>query len=326
VSELRLSFRIRPSGLLSGLSGPRTVHLDIVDYPGEWLLDLALIDRGYAEWSAETLRRAEGRAHAAPFRAALEGVDPAAPHDEGTAQRLAAAWTATLAAARAAGLSDCTPGRFLLPGDLAGSPALTFAPLPAPPALPAPRGSLWREMARRYRGYAREVVQPFFRDHFARIDRQVVLVDVLGAIHAGPAALEDLRRAMADLMGVFRPGRSAWLSRLLGGGRIERPRPTICTTASIPALPRSPRRWWPRRGRGPTLPGPAPRPWPSPPCAPRPRRRWTTPATAWTWCAARCSTPGGPRRSIPASCPKAPPCCCRPRARGRRAGWTGTMR
>ena len=43
VSELRLSFRLAPTGLLGGLSGPRTLHLDIVDYPGEWLLDLALI-------------------------------------------------------------------------------------------------------------------------------------------------------------------------------------------------------------------------------------------------------------------------------------------
>ncbi len=40
ISELRLSFRVQPSGLLGGLRSARTVHLDIVDYPGEWLLDL----------------------------------------------------------------------------------------------------------------------------------------------------------------------------------------------------------------------------------------------------------------------------------------------
>ena len=45
VSELRLSLRVRPNGLLSGLSGPRTVHLDIVNYPGEWLLDLSLLEK-----------------------------------------------------------------------------------------------------------------------------------------------------------------------------------------------------------------------------------------------------------------------------------------
>jgi len=37
-----VSLKVQPNGLLGGLQGPRTVHLDIVDYPGEWLLDLAL--------------------------------------------------------------------------------------------------------------------------------------------------------------------------------------------------------------------------------------------------------------------------------------------
>jgi hypothetical protein len=52
ISELRLSFRVQPVGpVLVVLAGPRTVHLDIVDYPGEWLLDLALLDKTYADWS-----------------------------------------------------------------------------------------------------------------------------------------------------------------------------------------------------------------------------------------------------------------------------------
>ena len=42
VSELRLSFRLRGRGLVGGMTGPRIVHVDIVDYPGEWLLDLSL--------------------------------------------------------------------------------------------------------------------------------------------------------------------------------------------------------------------------------------------------------------------------------------------
>ena len=34
----------------------RTLTLDIVDYPGEWLLDLPLLGKSYEQWSAETLR------------------------------------------------------------------------------------------------------------------------------------------------------------------------------------------------------------------------------------------------------------------------------
>ena len=146
-------------------------------------------------------------------------MDPTKAFEIGQAKALAEAWTGYLRAAKDAGYSDCTPGRFLLPGEMAGSPALTFAPLPRGAA---PRGSLRREFERRFEAYKREVVRPFFRAHFARIDRQVVLVDALGAIHAGPQAVEDLRVAMADILGAFRPGRNAFLTEIFRGKRVEK--------------------------------------------------------------------------------------------------------
>jgi predicted YcjX-like family ATPase len=218
VSQLRLSFRVRPTGLLAGVQRARTVHLDIVDYPGEWLLDLGLIPLDYAEWSERALARLR-RWDARTYLDMLGGLDPAARHDEATAQRLAGAYTEALRGARAAGAYDLTPGRFLMPGELMGSPALTFAPLP-PGA--HPRGSLGREAERRFEAYKREVVRPFFRRHFARLDRQVVLMDVLGAIHGGPRALEEMRAAMADLLRAYNPGRTGWLLSLLGARRVDR--------------------------------------------------------------------------------------------------------
>lgn len=220
ISELRLSFRVAPAGLLAGLKGSRRVHLDIVDYPGEWLLDLALLDQDYAGWADATLARLAPRPEAAGFRAALAAADPQAPHEETRARDLAALFAETLTALRAQGLHRCTPGRFLQPGDLAGSPVLTFAPLPAGESFR--RGSLGREMERRFEAYKAQVVKPFFRDHFARIDRQVVLVDALEAIHAGPAAVADMQAAMAEILAAFRPGPNAFLTRLLRGRRVER--------------------------------------------------------------------------------------------------------
>ena len=219
ISELRLSLRVQPSGLLAGFQGLRTVHLDIVDYPGEWLLDLSLLDKDFATWSAETLARLDIRAQAEHFKTILAATDASQNLSEPTAQRLAEAFTGYLNTARADGFSDCTPGRFLLPGDLAGSPVLTFAPLPAGDS---PRRSLYREFERRYESYKRNIVKPFFRDHFAKIDRQIVLVDALGAIHAGPPAVEDLRSAMADILSAFRLGKNAFLTSLFRGKRVER--------------------------------------------------------------------------------------------------------
>ncbi|MCL3882078.1 YcjX family protein [Marivita sp. GX14005] len=220
ISELRLSLKVRPSGLLSGIQGPRTVHLDIVDYPGEWLLDLGLLNKSYSGWSEETLKRIEKRDSASKFLSLMRSEDARQPLEEPRAQALAQSFTQYLGAARQDGYSDCTPGRFLLPGDLEGSPVLTFAPLPPQPDVP--RKSLWREFERRFEAYKSQVVKPFFRDHFAKVDRQVVLVDALGAIHAGPRAVEDMRQAMADILGAFRPGQNAFLSQLWRGRRVEK--------------------------------------------------------------------------------------------------------
>jgi len=220
ISELRVSLRVRPNGLLSGFQGARTVHLDIVDYPGEWLLDLGLMDKSFAQWSAEVLERIAERKEAAEYLGLVSAMDGATELDEPKAQAVAAAFTEYLHAARSAGFSDCTPGRFLLPGDLAGSPVLTFAPMVA---VEKPgRRSMWRTFEKRFEAYKSQVVKPFFRDHFARIDRQVVLVDVLGAIHAGPRAVEDMRGGLADTLAAFRPGRNAFLTRLLMGKRVEK--------------------------------------------------------------------------------------------------------
>ncbi len=77
-------------------------------------------------------------------------------------------------------------------------------------------------MQRRFEAYKGQVVKPFFRDHFSKIDRQVVLVDALGAIHKGPRAVEDMRHAMSDILASFRPGRNAFLTNLLMGKRVEK--------------------------------------------------------------------------------------------------------
>src|SRR6267378_1037966 len=202
ISELRLIIDYQRKN-----GADRTLTLDIVDYPGEWLLDLPLLNKSYEQWSAESLSLSRERPRA----------------------RLAAQWHTHLAALTAARLfteylrtcrderfamSLLPPGRFLMPGNLAGSPALTFAPLDLSDNGAAPEGSLRAMMRRRYEAYKDVVVRPFFRDHFSRLDRQVVLVDALSAFNSGPEALVDLEAALAGILDCFRIGRSTVLSSL----------------------------------------------------------------------------------------------------------------
>ena len=80
-------------------------------------------------------------------------------------------------------------------------------------------------MVRRYEAYKDVVVRPFFRDHFSRLDRQIVLVDALSAFNAGPEALVDLEAALAGILDCFRIGRSTFLSHPVPAA--DRPHP-VC--------------------------------------------------------------------------------------------------
>jgi hypothetical protein len=226
ISQLRLTLEFEPTGFFDRHLSRGLVNLDIVDYPGEWLLDLPMLSRTYEAWAASMIEAARHPSRASLARdwmALLADTQPAAPQDEATARRIADAFTAYLKSCRQGerALSVVPPGRFLMPGDLEGSPLLTFAPLDVAPDARAPRGSLWAMMAARYEAYRRLVVQPFFRHHFARLDRQIVLVDLLSALNAGPDAVEDLRAALTGILGCFRPGANSMLSALVGH-RIDR--------------------------------------------------------------------------------------------------------
>jgi len=214
-SELRVVIEYQS---LSGYQ--RTLTLDIVDYPGEWLLDLPLLTKSYEMWASESLRlsRQHQRADVAKvWHAHLATLNPDGAEDEQQALTAARLFTEYLHACRDNNhaISLLPPGRFLMPGDLANTPALTFAPLELSTEGPPPTGSLWAMMRRRYESYKTVVVRPFFRDHFARLDRQIVLVDTLAAINEGPDALLNIEQALGQVLECFEIGRKTMLSALL---------------------------------------------------------------------------------------------------------------
>ncbi|MGL4729914.1 MAG: YcjX family protein, partial [Bosea sp. (in: a-proteobacteria)] len=217
ISELSIAIAFESKTGLIG--GPSTLTLDIVDYPGEWLLDLPLLELGYAAWAAASwadARRAHRVGVSAPWLEVGKGYDPAEPAQEARAEASSEAFKAYLARLRAdpEAVAILPPGRFLMPGDLEGSPALTFAPLDVAADASFEAGSLGALMEERFEAYKRVVVKPFFRDHFARLDRQIVLVDVLSAMNAGAPAVGDLEAALGQVLSAFRIGRNGWLGQV----------------------------------------------------------------------------------------------------------------
>src|SRR5438445_13860752 len=80
ISELRLVIDYQRQN-----GADKTLTLDIVDYPGEWLLDLPLLNKSYERWSAESLalsREAPRVKLAAAWHAHLATLNAQAHEDE----------------------------------------------------------------------------------------------------------------------------------------------------------------------------------------------------------------------------------------------------
>ena len=177
--------------------------VQIIDYPGEWLLDLPLLEQSYEAWSAATLRAGRDAA-ARRARQGLAELRRDARSDGARGRRRAAerarrSTPPICAAARSAGLGLLQPGRFTMPGDLAGSDAA--AVLPAAAAAERRAAASRELMAGALRALPRaRWSSRFYREHFSRFDRQIVLVDLLGALNRGPGRFADTQAALETVL------------------------------------------------------------------------------------------------------------------------------
>ena len=226
-SQVRLSLRYQSTETFKRTFRSDRLALDIVDYPGEWLLDLTLMELSYRDWSSRSFEQASKplyNPHAKDWFAYCDGIEAHLanpeqgdePYMETIARNTAKAFTDYLVAAKAArgAYALLTPGRFLMPGELQDSPALSFAPLPDA-FYSKDKKSLWAMMERRFEEYKASIVVPFYRDHFARLDRQIVLIDLLAALNEGPETLAELEETITEILRAFRPGSRFWLRNLV---------------------------------------------------------------------------------------------------------------
>jgi hypothetical protein len=216
LSGFGAALRYRPQGLLGRqLVDTTTVEVEIIDYPGEWLLDLPMLEQNFEEWSAATLRLAENGP-----RASVSGdwrtIPPGAPANEEILESARFSYTAYLKACREppVSLSFLQPGRFLRPGDdSVDLAAFRFCPLALTDGV-ARSGTIAAAMRDRFERYKNEIVRPFYESVFTAFDRQLVLVDVVGALNAGPQSFDDMRLALDTVLRSFRRDGDGLLARL----------------------------------------------------------------------------------------------------------------
>ena len=221
-SQINIRYRVKHEWL-KRVQKQSTLTIDIVDYPGEWLLDLPLLRLSFKEWSKQCYSIIE------------KGVKPPkSDWKEVTGQLL---YQQPLSDEEITRLSNeykafveqnfhyqqtynlIQPGRFLLPGDLKGAPVLDFFPILDSNILQSDWSSLddkclLRILEKRFNYYKKEIVQPFFKEYFEKVDRQILLVDCLEVLNSGFQSFQNMQFTLVELLKSFHYGQSNWLKRL----------------------------------------------------------------------------------------------------------------
>jgi len=225
ISEIRLAIRYKPKdSLLKYATEMATLVLDITDYPGEWLLDLPMLNQTFEQWSQHTvtlLLESPRRELSQGFLDKVKEIDPFQDADERLLTQLSQEYTQLLHAFRNdLGLSVIQPGRFILPGELVGAPILEFIPFPnfadidANDYQNASDESFIGMLRARYVEYKERVVRQFYQQHFVNFDRQIVLADCLTPLNKGAESFADLKQAIAMILKSYHYGQSSLFSRI----------------------------------------------------------------------------------------------------------------
>ncbi len=216
VSEIRLELRYRNRDFIA-LSDEKKIYLDIWDYPGEWLMDLMLLNMDYRTFSArikERLQKLKAVTNTEAFLGLASTLKADESVNEASLHQVVHEYNAWLLECKAKGFAMVVPGRFVLPGDLQGAPILEFIPWVFNPPSEVRAHSLYALLEERYDAYREKVVKRFYNDCFSKLDRQIILIDCLKALKGGRETFMDINDTFDVLLENFSYGRNNLLSRL----------------------------------------------------------------------------------------------------------------
>ncbi len=195
------------------------INLEIIDYPGEWLIDLSMLDQSFSEWSDMTLnliKDTSRKDYAQSFFTLLEEIDLYKKDlDESKDELIFDSYCEFLKSLYYNHYSFMQPGRFLEPGDLACDPILHFAPLPTPKeGVRVDKNSIYARFHKKYDLYLKEVVSRLYLEHFKYFDTQIILVDLIKTLQYGKESFDDMNLAFRHILKSFTYGSNTFLSRL----------------------------------------------------------------------------------------------------------------
>ena len=196
-------------------------RIEIRDYPGEWLLDLPLLEQDYWSWCQDQIELSQQAVRSklmGDLLQRLQTLNPFTVLTDIEINELFEQFTHYLQQCKQEGLTLIQPGRFLL-ADTSQTvspffPLLNLRQYNQKALDDANENTLYKIMQKHYQYYIDEIVLPFRDEFFNKIDRQVVLIDVLKALSGGKDNFDDMRVALSRIMDSYHYGINGFINKL----------------------------------------------------------------------------------------------------------------
>lgn len=173
--------------------GKNKFSIELIDYPGEWLLDLTLLEMSFEQWSEKTINWLTQIDDPLVLHYLQTINDLDTVEDKEIWVKAHEEYKELLYHLKKNHYSQLTPGRFTMPSDLAKDPILHFAPIKAT------NEKLHKFFKSNYALYVKNVVKDIQLENFKGFDRQVVLVDVIEALQNGYTCYKDMKLGLQSM-------------------------------------------------------------------------------------------------------------------------------
>lgn len=196
-----------------GVFGDRTTIFDIVDYPGERLLDLPLLTKNYEEWSTEaiaTARLPERMSISADWLNCIESMDIDKKFTEHEIMECFEKYVTYLYNCKEEGFSDVSTGfqalldPKIVKRDPPASGQVFFPLIVNSEANRGDSDSIFHRLESRFEHYKSTEIIDFHKNYIRSVDSMIVLIDAMHILE-DYNRLIDLEASLTKILGMFKP-------------------------------------------------------------------------------------------------------------------------
>jgi len=218
----------RDSFIKSVIGEQTTLRIEIRDYPGEWLLDIPLLNQDYHSWCNDmggVFHQSKQQELMGGLFDDLNEISPFDVLNEDIINDIYSRFKDFLVTCKNEGLTLIQPGHVLLPGKAdsfeAFFPLMNMHHYSVKALNKADKDCVYKVMLKRYKDYLKNIVSPFYKDYFKSVERQIIMVDTLKALSQGKDNFDDMMTSFSRIIDCYSYGKNGLFRRLISP-KIER--------------------------------------------------------------------------------------------------------